>query len=62
MAKNNIRTYIVQVGLFTPEPHDLDEASVMETALEDAEFEVIHITKWPSDHLGEPPTLEKTYE
>ena len=62
MPKNNIRTYIVQVGLFTPEPYDLDEVGTMEQALEDAEFEVIHITKWPSDHLGEPPTPEKTYE
>ena len=61
MPKNNIRTYIVQVGLFTPEPYDLDEVGTMEQALEDAEFEVIHITKWP-EILGEPPTPEKNYE
>jgi hypothetical protein len=60
MAKNNITTYIVQLSLLSPDSYDVE--GVMETALEDAEFDVIHITKWPSDHLGEPPTPEITYE
>ena len=61
MPKTRYRTYVVTVGLFTPQPYDLDEVGTMEQALEDNEFEVIHITKWP-DVLGEPPTPEQTHE